>query len=183
VNHLNSFAIIVIAYFAVFIASYPHGPRNWLGAQVDLLPVVMVYCGLTAGLGMLTLTAVLGGLWFDSLSANLLGAAVLPLFLTGLAVHQTRELILRDQIFARFLLGTIACAFVPFMTALILWACGEKPLIGFGSLWQWLIMAAGGGILTPFCFWFFDHLNEVFAYKRPAEMPFRPDREIKRGRV
>ena len=43
----------------------------------------------------------LGGLWFDSLSANPLGVSVLPLFLVGLAIHLNRELILRDQAFAQ----------------------------------------------------------------------------------
>jgi cell shape-determining protein MreD len=182
VNHLNTFVILVVAYLAVFIASFPHGLRDWLGAQVDALPVLMVYCGLTTGLGTLTLTAVLGGLWFDSLSANPLGATVLPLFLTGLAVHHSRELILRDELFARFLVGATASACVPLLTVLLLYANGKQPLLGWPSLWQWSIMSVGGGILTPFCFWFFDRLNEVLAYKHPVEVSFRSDREIKRGR-
>ena len=38
------------------------------------------------------LARLLGGLWFDSLSANPLGVTVLPLFAIGLAIHLKREL-------------------------------------------------------------------------------------------
>jgi rod shape-determining protein MreD len=183
VSHLNTFAILVVAYLLVFLESFPLGLRNWIGAQINLLPVLMVYCGLTTSLTALTAAAVCGGLWFDALSANPLGISILPLFLVGLAVHHSRELILREQLFARFFMGAVASACVPLLTVLLLLGHGERPLIGWGSLYQLLVMAMGGGALTPFCFWLFDRINEIFAYKRPSEPHFRPDREIKRGRA
>ena len=56
-------------------------PRRaiWLGAQIDLLPALMVYAALNAGLPTVALLAVFGGLWFDTLSANPLGISILPL--------------------------------------------------------------------------------------------------------
>ena len=83
VNYLNTCAILLVAYLAVFLQASVTVVRNWIGVQIDLLPVLMVYCGLSTGLATLTLTAVLGGLWFDSLSANPLGVTILPLFLVG----------------------------------------------------------------------------------------------------
>ena len=63
----------------------------------------------------------LGGLWFDSLSANPLGVSVLPLFVVGLAIHVKRELIVRDQTFAQVVLGAAAPALaVPLLTLLLL---------------------------------------------------------------
>jgi len=56
------------------------GVRHLLGAQIDLLPPLMVYAGLCTGLTTVTLLALCGGLWFDSLSANPLGVTVFPLF-------------------------------------------------------------------------------------------------------
>ena len=50
---------------------------------------------------------------FDSLSANPLGVSVLPLFLVGFLIYRQRELILRDQPFAQFVLGLGASAAVP----------------------------------------------------------------------
>jgi hypothetical protein len=38
-------------------------------------------------------------------------------------------------------------------------------------------------MLTPICFACFDWINAALAYSRTAESSFRPDREIKRGRV
>ncbi len=59
------------------------GVRHLLGAQVDLLPVLMVYTALNAGLPVIASLAVLGGLGFDALSANPLGVTILPLFIVG----------------------------------------------------------------------------------------------------
>jgi rod shape-determining protein MreD len=183
IKQVNRIAILLVAYVAIFLAGSVGFLRNWIGAQVDVLPVLMVYCALTTGLGTLTATAVLGGLWTDSLSANPLGISVLPYFLVGLIVYQTRDLVLRDQPYARSILGMAACVGAPLMTVLSLWGGGYQPLIGWGSLWQWLVLAASGAILTPACFWLFERLQAALAYKRPAETPFRPDREMKRGRA
>jgi hypothetical protein len=183
VNYLNTFVILLVAYLAVFLESYLGIVREWIGAQIDFIPALMVYCGLSTGLVTITLTAILGGLWFDTLSANPLGVSILPHFLVGLTMHQTRDLILRDQPYARFVLGLAGGAAAPLLTVLLLWGGGYKPLIGWGSLWQWLVLSLGAGALTPVCFWFFDRLHLALAYSRPAESTFRPDREIKRGRA
>jgi len=78
-NWLNTIAILLIAFLAVFMESYFRGLRNLVGAQIDLLPALMVYASLSAGISTVALLATLGGLWFDSLSANPLGITVLPL--------------------------------------------------------------------------------------------------------
>jgi hypothetical protein len=182
VNHLNTAAILLVAYVAVFLEAYVGFLRNWIGTQVDVIPVLMVYCGLSTGLATLTATAVLGGLWFDSLSANPLGISVLPQFAVGFAIYRGRELILREQPYARFVLGVGASMAVPFLTLVLLWGGGYRPLVGWGSLIQWLVLGLAGGLLAPICFWFFDRLNKALAYSRPSETTFRPDREIKRGR-
>ena len=183
VNYLNTGAVLLFAYLAVFVEACPGGLRNWVHTQIDLLPALMVYCGLSTGLTTLCLTAVLGGLWLDSFSSNPLGISVLPYFLVGFSVYRTRELILRDQPYARLLLGFAACVLTPFLTVLLLLGGGYRPLIGWGSLWQWLIMAVVGGLLTPIICWFFERLNAALAYRRASETSFRPDREIKRGRA
>jgi hypothetical protein len=181
-NHLNAAAILVVTYLAVFFESSANYLRNWIGAQVDLVPVLMVYCGLSTGLITLGLTALLGGLFYDALSANPLGISIFPQFLVGFVVYQARELILREQPYARFVLGTAASAAAPLLTLLLLWGGGYRPLIGWGTLWQWAVVALGGGVLTPVSFWFFDRVTSALAYSRPSESTFRPDREIKRGR-
>ena len=72
-NLLQSILILAAAFLAVFgEAAFPL-LRHWLGAQVDLLPALMVYAALNADIVTVSLLAVLGGLWFDALSANPLG--------------------------------------------------------------------------------------------------------------
>ncbi len=72
-NWLNTILILAAAFLAVFgEAAFPL-LRHWLGAQVDLLPGLMVYTALNADLVTVSLLAALGGLWFDALSANPLG--------------------------------------------------------------------------------------------------------------
>ena len=64
-NALNTILILAAAFLAVFgEAAFPI-PRHWLGAQVDLLPVLMVYAALSADITTVSLLAVFGGLWFD----------------------------------------------------------------------------------------------------------------------
>ncbi|MEK7684506.1 MAG: hypothetical protein AAB466_03700 [Verrucomicrobiota bacterium] len=181
-NWLSTIALLMAAYLSVFAEAFCSGVRQMLGAQIDLLPALMVYVGLSGGLTVLTLLAVLGGLCFDAFSANPLGISVLPLFTTGLLIYCNRELILRDQPYAQFVLGLGASAVVPFLTVLSLLGAGEQPLLGWGSLWQWLVMASGGAVLTPVCFNVFDRFNRALTYPVAAESTFRADREIKRGR-
>jgi hypothetical protein len=57
-----------------------------------------------------------------------------------------------------------------------------KPLLGWFSIWQWLVMAVGGALATPVWFWIFDRLLFALSYRPVNETSFRPDREIKRGR-
>jgi len=182
-NWINTVAILAAAFLAVFLESYYRGLRNLLGAQIDLLPALVVYSSLSAGIFTVALLSTLGGIWFDSLSANPLGISVLPLFVIGLTIHYYRDLILREQLYAQFLLGLAASAAAPLFTLLSLLGAGAEPLVNWWSLWQWLAMALGGAGITPVCFRVFDRLNRAFNYQPLPESSFRPDREIKRGRM
>jgi rod shape-determining protein MreD len=179
---LNTLLLLLATVLAVFWEAAFNSIRDFLGAQIDLLPALMVYAGLRTGLVTLSAVAVLGGLLFDTLSANPLGTAVLPLFLCGWLLHRQRELVLRDQPFAQFVLGLAASAGVPAMTVLILLSTGQTPLLGWGSIWQWCVLTLGGGVATLIVFQMFDLLDRKLNYRRTADPSFRPDREIRRGR-
>lgn len=179
---LNTFFLLLTAFLAVFWEAAFGGVRRLFGAQVDLLPALMVYAALSTGLVGVGLLAFLGGLWFDSLSANPLGISVLPLFAAGLAILVNRELILRDQPFAQFILGLAASAATPFLTMLLLLTVGQRPLLGWGSLWQWIVMAVGGAVATPIFFLGLNWVESTLVHRRVTETSFRPDREIRRGR-
>jgi rod shape-determining protein MreD len=178
----NTTLLYVAAYLAVFGQAALPGARHWLGAQVDLLPALMVYTALHAGLVNLSLLAVFGGLFMDSLSENPLGVSILPLFLVGFVIFQQRDLILRDLPFAQCVMGAAASAVVPLLTVLLLLTGGQPLLLGWGSLWQWAVMTAGGAAATPLLFAGFQWFNHVFGYKLHSETSFRPDREIRRNR-
>ena len=179
---LNTLALLGLAFLAVFLESYVRGLRNLLGAQIDLLPGLVAYAALTASLPTVALLAVVGGVWFDSLSANPLGLSALPLLLTGFIIHYYRGLILRDQFYPRFLIGLGASAAVPMLTLLGLLLAGTEPLLGWWSVWQWIVLALGGALFTPICFSLFQWFNRAFNYAPTHESSFRPDREIDRGR-
>jgi rod shape-determining protein MreD len=181
-NALNTIFILVLAFVAVFVEASFGGLRRLIGVQIDLLPGLMVYASLSSGAATVTLLAVLGGLWFDSLSANRLGASVVPLFLVGFFVQRFRHLILRDQMYAQLLLGFGASGFAPLLTLVILFSCGAEPIIGWGFIWQWLVMTMLGGALVPLYFRLFDKVYRTLGYERIVETSFRPDREIERGK-
>ena len=179
---LNSILVLLAVYLSVFWETAFGGIRHLFGAQVDLLPALTVYASLTCGFFTLTLVTVLGGLFLDTLSANPLGVSVLPLFLVGLLIYRKRDLILKDQPFAHFALGLAASALVPLLTLLLLLTCRQKPLFGWGSLWQWIVMTLGGAVATPIFFQLFGLLDRTLNYHGSMESSFRPDREIRRGR-
>ena len=149
-NLFNTLLVLVTAAFlAVFAETVCTAPREWLGAQIDLLPALMVFAALNTSIVGVSLLAVMGGLWFDSLSANPLGVTILPLIMVGFPIYLRRDLILRDATFAQFVLGCAAVsALVPVLTILLLLNGGKQPLIGWGSLWQLIVMTAGGAVVT-----------------------------------
>ncbi|HSY43020.1 MAG TPA: hypothetical protein VK811_03860 [Candidatus Acidoferrum sp.] len=181
-NFLNSILVLAAAFLAVFGESVFPGLRNLLGAQVDLLPALMIYAALNTNILVMALLAVFGGLWFDSLSANPLGLSILPLFIVSFPVFLQRDLILREVPFAQLVLGGLASAAAPLISVLLLLTASKQPLLGWGSFWQWLVMIAGGAIATPAFFTFFNWCDHALGYQPRMETSFRPDREILRGR-
>jgi cell shape-determining protein MreD len=126
--------------------------------------------------------ALCGGLWFDSLSANPLGLSVLPLVAIGYVILERRDLILRDQAFAQLVLGLTASFAAPAVTLVLLLTAGHAPLLGWGTVWQIIVMTLVGGAVTPGLFLGFGLLKHVFDYREVVTHSFRPDREIRRGR-
>lgn len=175
--------VLATALVAVFAQAACPLFRNWLGAQVDALPALMVYAALETNLATVALLAACGGLWFDALSANPLGVTMLPLFILGLALHTQRGLILRTQVFAQSVLGVAASAAAPVLTLLLLLTAGCQPLVGWGSLWQWAVVSLAGGVLAPLCFQFLGWCIRALSYRPARQTSFRADRDIRRGRI
>jgi rod shape-determining protein MreD len=182
-NWLNTIILFLATVLAVYWEAAFSGLRHILGAQVDLLPALVVYASLYGSLRTVLMVAAGGGLLFDSLSANPLGITVLPLFLCGLAIHSGRELILRDQTFAQAVLGYAASLVTPILVLLMLLTTHHEPLFGWGTIWQIMVMSLGGAIATPIIFELFGFLNRLFGHAASGPSSFRPDREIRRGRM
>ena len=181
-NIFGTILILATAFLAVFTEAVLSAPRNLLGAQVDVLPALMVFAALNSDLVTVSLLAVAGGLWFDSLSANPLGISIIPLMAVGFPIHLRRDLILRGLPFAQLVLGAAASALVPALTLLLLLNGGKQPLVGWGTLWQLIVMTAGGALATPFIFSLLGWCNQALGYQPRVETSFRADREIQRGR-
>ena len=212
VNGMTRLAVMMVALISVFLSVSINAPRTWLGAQVDLLPALMVYASLTGDPWCVSWLAVGGGLWLDAFSMNPLGISILPLLAVGVIIYLARDLILSDQVFVQLLLGGAASALVPAFTLLLLWtflasrtpgagpnaswelaaqfelgaqAWGglvARPVARAGLLLQFVVMAAVGALVTPFLFSLFAKLNRAFNYPAVGRVSFRSDRQIKRGR-
>jgi rod shape-determining protein MreD len=175
--------VLVAAFASVFCEVALPGFRRVLGAQIDLLPALMVYAALNTTLNVVVLLAVAGGLLFDSLSANPFGISILPLFAIGFVLSLRRDLILRDQLFVQCVLGFAASALSPLLSVLLLLTAGYSPMLGWNSLWHWTVMSLGGAMATPVWFSLFGWVERTFGYRPAVETSFRPDREIRRGRL
>lgn len=181
-NWFNTILILAAAFVAVFgEAAFPL-LHHWLGAQVDLLPALMVCAASYTDIVTVALLAVFGGMWFDALSANPLGVTILPLFAVGFVIHLKRDLLLYKQPFAQLVMGAAASAAVPGLTVVLLLTGGQNPMLGWGSLWQWLVMTAGGMVATPVLFELFNWCQRTLGYQPLTETTFRPDREIRRDK-
>src|SRR5439155_2149237 len=182
-NVLHDILILATAFVLVFLQATFTPIRSVFGAQLDLLPSLMVYASLTSGVTSFTLLAVFGGLWLDSLSANPLGASVLPLFLIGFIIQKYRGLILRQQLFAQFMLGLGASAAAPLASLAIVANLDAHPLVGWLFIWQWIVMSIGGAWVAAVWLWIFDRLLLPLSYRPLTEPSFRPARDIKRARA
>ncbi len=182
-NWPTNFFILGAAFLSVFWQSAFDGLRHLLGVQVDLLPPIMVYAALCGGITSVALLSCLGGIWLDALSANPLGISILPLFLAGVVIWLVRDLILRDEAFAQLVVGLAVSSAVPLLTLLILLTLGYQPLFGWGTVWQLIVMSVGGALATPVFFIIFEWLHRALAHGHMKETSFRPDREIRRGRI
>jgi cell shape-determining protein MreD len=181
-NRFTAIALLAVTYLVVWLQSTFNEFRDVTGVQIDLLPSLVVYTALRSSLGGLISVAVFGGLLYDSVSANPVGVTMLPLFLGGSIIQQAREFILREQAYAQMILGLALSAAAPLVSLLILINIDSKPLIGWFSLWQWLVISVVGAVFTPLWFRIFDGIALVLNYRPVGQSSFRPDREIKRGR-
>ena len=69
-NVFNTILVLAAAFLAVFGETVFSAPRHLFGAQIDLLPALMIYAALNTNVVSVSILAVAGGLWFDALSAN-----------------------------------------------------------------------------------------------------------------
>ena len=181
-NAFNSFLLVLVAFLVVFAEAATDWPQPWLGTRLDFLPVVLVYAALRSQAGGLALVIAIGGLGFDALSANPLGVSLIPLAGVGFLMHQYRELVVADDPWVQALLGLGASLLVPALVWIELVSLGARPLFGWGTLGQELILGIVGALAAPLVFLLLDALNRLFSVSVPKECSFRPDREIKRGR-
>ena len=168
--------VLLLALAFVFVEAAFTWPRRLLGAQVDLLPALMVFTALRLEIGSIMTLAFVGGLSLDALSLNPLGVSPLPLCLTGMVLHLKREQILRDEVFAQVLLGSAASAAVPLITLAMVLTTGETPFLGLGFLWDLVILTVGGGVATPLIFKLMNGLEHALMYRPVSHPSFRPDR-------
>lgn len=182
-NWITPLLLFVVTWLAVFASTQFAPLAGWLGTPLSFVPAVIVYAALTNHLLLTTTLAVAAGLGLDSLSANRLGVSVLPMFLAGFLIHTRRHVILRDQTYAQFWLGLGTAVLVPLATWVIMSAGQREPIHGWLTVWQLAVSGLLNGALCPACFVLFDALRRTFDYQPVAESSFRPDRQIKRGRL
>ena len=180
-NWLNTVLILALAYVAVFLEGSFDLFRDWLGAQITLLPALMVCTGLTSGIGTVALLAVCGGLCRDSLSADPLGVSILPLFLIGFVIFWKRDVLLRENQFAQMALGLAAGAVFPLATLFLLVNLGPGAVAGLDVALAVVAGVLAGGVLTPALSGLLGRLRGALEYPAMKQSSFREDREIKEG--
>lgn len=202
-NWIHPTAVILGTWVLVFLQVRVGFVREWVFVQPDLLPAMVVYAALFAGLPTLAATALMAGLGADAWSSGPFGLGAIPLLAVGVFLHQRRELILRESRWAQAAIGAAAAAAVPLMYVACLTALWpliaqaespspqwpelragltEMPVFGAARLWQLGVGAAWGAAFTPLVFVLFRWVDRTCNYQ-PAPLPGRMgDRVIERGR-
>jgi len=181
-NGVTLLVFLLTGYAIIFAQAKLTFFRDFFGAQPNLIPGMIVYAAMAFRMETTMLCAGVLGVLFDSLSSNALGTSILTYAVIGLGASGYRELVLSEQFTTHWVLGLLASGFAPVIAYGVLRLSGMTPLVGAGSIWQWAIMTAGGGVVTPLWFRIFNRLDEAVRYKEIPESTFRPDREIARGR-
>ena len=163
-NWFHTASVLLAALIGVFLEATLTLPRDLLGAQINPMPALVVYAALHSNLVTLTFLVISGSLWQNSLSADPLGITLLPLFLVGILIEFNRKQFARRERFVRFTLGTAASASVPLLTLFLLLTAGCEPILNWVSLWQWLVMAVGGGLLTLLIFPVLDWFKGMLSH-------------------
>lgn len=156
--------------------------RNLTGVQPDLLPLIIVYAALVGEPLLLCLLALIGGLLLDSLSLNPLGSSMLSMLVVGLSVHGLRDVLMRDQLYARALVGGLASGLASLTSLVILLLSPQRPVLGWDAARVIMGQSLWGAALAPVVFWALGRLDRMFNHPQVAPGSFRPDREIRRGR-
>ena len=175
-------SMILIAIGVVYLeARWTVIEGGWRG-QIDLLPVFAAYAALHGRIGVMAGVAVLGGCWFDLLSANPLGISMMSLFLTAYMLHGMHEVLLKGQMAAQFFVCVLAGALNPVIAGVILWVMGTGPMLGWGVIWQVLINAVCCGLAGPVLFLILNQLDQSLSYAPVAKPWNRPVVEVKRSK-
>ncbi len=182
-NWITPLLLFVVTWLAVFSSTQFAPVSSWLAAPLSFVPAMIVYAALTSHLVLTTSLTVFAALGLDALSANRIGVSVLPMFLAGFVIHTRRQVILREQAYAQFWLGLGTAVWVPLGTLLVMSFGQREPISGWSTVWQLSVNGLFNGVLCPACFVLFDALRRTFDYQPVAESSFRPDRQIKRGRL
>jgi cell shape-determining protein MreD len=182
-NWLSPILLLLVTWIAVFAQSQGTSLRDFLGTPPSVLPALVVYAAFTHGIVIVAILTTLAGLWIDSLSGSRLGTSVPALFLLGFILHTRQHLLLRDQRYAQFWLGFAGGVGVPLATAVILQFSGREPAFGWFTLRQLAVLGLLNGVACPACFLLFDRLRRMFEYQPADPVPYRLNREMKRGRT
>ena len=182
-NHwVSLFIFLLIGYGAIFLQARFTLFRDIFGFQFDLAPGLVVYAAIHFHFFPALGCAAALGIMYDLLSANPLGTTLLAFAAVTFVAAYFRELLLSEEFTAQFVLGAGATFGSIFLSLFVLYMSGQQPLVGIWSVWIWLIVSAGGGLVTPLWFKLFAWLDEALRYKEVPESSFRSDRQIARGR-
>lgn len=179
--------LVVLVFFAtgyavIFAQSQLTAFRTWTGVQPDLLPGLMVCAALSFRWEIALGAAAFLGLLHDSLSGTMLGTTFATLSLLALVGARFRESLYSEKVTAHWIFGLVASGAAPLLTLGLSRLSGAEPLVGYGSLWPWAVLTLVGGLCTPGWFMIFRRLDGALRYQEMADVNYRPNRQMRRGR-
>ena len=185
-NRFSYIVVLCIIFIGIFLATVINTPREWLGAQFEITPLIVAYVALRGSAGEAAFAAAFGGLFLDSLSMNPLGISILPLFLIAVVLQSSKEIMVVNSTYTQFIVGLCAGAASPVLTMfMMLLVDGPEPMLGWVTLWHLTRLSLPCGLLSPILFKTMDRLDGMLtypSYPQISESMVSGNRQIKRGK-
>jgi len=183
IKNVYSWAIAVVVPVVCYLEFICELPRRVIGIQPDVLPAVLTWGWLVLGPFSITLLAFWAALCFSGISQNPFLVTFLPIAVFGLWIYRQRGVLLIRNSVTQIVVSGVGAGVVTLGQYILLILSGVKMDVGASLIYQVIVNVVFCAVMGPIFCVFFQYLGIVLVPRKSGPGSFRPDCEIRRGRI